>query len=41
VWCQDNNLSLNANKTKKLIVVYRIQKKEGNSLASTVGRYRG
>ena len=24
VWCQDNNLSLNVNKTKKMIVDYRI-----------------
>ena len=23
VWCQDNNLSLNVNKTKELIVDYR------------------
>jgi hypothetical protein len=28
VWCQDNNLSLNVNKTKGLIVDYRKRRAE-------------
>ena len=28
LWCQDNNLSLNVNKTKELIVDFRKQRRE-------------
>jgi hypothetical protein len=42
VWCQDNNLSLNVNKTKELIVDYRKRRAISSSLVSTSPRnYHG
>jgi hypothetical protein len=37
VWCQENNLTLNINKTKKMIVDFRKQQRE-HPLSTSMGQ---